>query len=332
MESVLVRRAVTLPVLFASTVFVWLLLPVLAVVAVAVDIVRWTAHRTPFMACRLVAFFLAYSTAEAVGLTALFLSWMRCRIFRSDACLLRDAFAIQKAWAEFLYGVVTRLLRLTVQVSGTAAIETGPFILLSRHTSLVDTLLPTHFISRVHDRPIRFVLKDELLNDPALDVAGNRLPNYFVRREAADSTVETEAIERLAREMPGSEAVLIFPEGTRYTPEKRRRALTRLASRSPSYLAKAERLQNVLPPRPRGTLALLRGSDADVVVLAHRGLEGLVSISDIWRGAMIGRRVDVRFERIDRGQIPKSDAERVDWLFEVWERVDVWVASAGEPP
>jgi 1-acyl-sn-glycerol-3-phosphate acyltransferase len=327
LENTPTRRLVTVPILFVATALLWILSPVLLVAGAVVDLVRWSIHRRPFMACRLVVFLLAYTSAEVVGLAALGISWVRCRVARTDACAQRDAFVIQKAWAEFLFVVVTGLLRLTIRVTGIESVEAAPFILLSRHTSIVDTLLPTHFVSRPHDRHIRFVLKTELLVDPALDVAGNRLPNYFVRRDASHAAESEDAIERLAREMPEGEAVLIFPEGTRYTPEKHRRALRRLAERSPGLHARAEHLRHVLPPRPRGTLALLRGSDADVVVLAHRGLEGLVSIADIWRGAMVGRQVDVAFERIERAQVPDTEHGRVDWLFDVWARIDAWVAG-----
>jgi len=85
---------------------------------------------------------------------------------------------------------------------------------------------------------------------------------------------------------------------------------------------------NLLPPRLGGTLALLDACQADVVVMAHRGLDGFARVADIWRGAMVRRQVDVEFWRIPRNQIPEGRNERADWLFDLWGRVDTWV---GEP-
>ena len=65
---------------------------------------------------------------------------------------------------------------------GTRSIAPGPVVLMMRHASLVDTLLPTVLVLRRHRIRLRYVLKRELLWDPALDLAGNVLPNYFLDR------------------------------------------------------------------------------------------------------------------------------------------------------
>jgi hypothetical protein len=97
-------------------------------------------------------------------------------------------------------------------------------------------------------------------------------------------------------------------------------------------------MENVLPPRVNGPLALLEGNaEADVVVCAHQGLEGLARITDVWRGELVGRRIRVRFWRRPRKEIPTDHDERVRWLFEEWERVDRWIGrvegnSAGLSP
>jgi hypothetical protein len=76
-----------------------------------------------------------------------------------------------------------------------------------------------------------------------------------------------------------------------------------------------------------GTLALLEACGADVVVMAHRGLDGFARIADIWRGAMVRRHVEVEFWRIARADIPEGRAERAEWLFEFWSRIDHWLAE-----
>lgn len=319
---------VTIPLMYAGTLLAWLLAPLLFVAAFVVDVFRWLTRRTPFMALRLVVFALAYLTAEAVGVLILFLSWVACGFGRNQECAFRSAFAGQQGWAGFMFWTTRRVLRLSMHAEGVEVVAEPPFILLSRHASIVDNLLPSHFVSRPHGTHVRYVLKDELLRDPALDVAGNRLPNYFVRRGAGEGAREAAAIRQLAATMGSDEAVLIYPEGTRFTEERRTRALAALERRRPDLAARASAWQHVLPPRLAGTLALLEGSDADVVVLAHRGLGGFARLGDFWRGGMVGHRVDVRFQRIPRREVPSEREEREKWLYDVWDEVDRWVGSS----
>ena len=94
--------------------------------------------------------------------------------------------------------------------------------------------------------------------------------------QAVDSAGELEAITDLARGMGDDDIAVIFPEGTRASPAKRERALTKLAERNPERSEKLAGLQHLLPPRPAGSAALLAGSpDADVVVAWHVGFDGL---------------------------------------------------------
>ena len=61
-------------------------------------------------------------------------------------------------------------------------IPPAPILVVSRHASLIDTLLPGRYVTQPFGIRLRYVLKSELLVDPALDIAGNRLPNVFVDR------------------------------------------------------------------------------------------------------------------------------------------------------
>jgi 1-acyl-sn-glycerol-3-phosphate acyltransferase len=216
---------------------------------------------------------------------------------------------------------------LRITASGLDAVQPTPFILLARHASIVDNLLPAWFISRPLGTHIRYVMKRELLVDPALDIAGNRLVNVFVRRGSGESDSDVAAIKSLATTLPDDEAILIYPEGTRFSEEKRIRSLAVLAKRSPRSHDRVRELTHVLPPRPGGTLALLEGCGSDVVVMVHRGLDGFARIADIWRGAMVRRHVDVAFWRVPRAEIPTDRSERADWLFDLWTRVDRWMAE-----
>jgi 1-acyl-sn-glycerol-3-phosphate acyltransferase len=325
--SALLRRLITVPAVLVLFAVSWAGAPVLLPLAALVDLVRWTVARRPWMATRLLGFVMAYSLAETFGTLSLGLTWLASlggRLFD----LLPSTFAIQKAWAGFVLSACQAIFDLRISGTGLDSLQPAPFILLARHASIVDNLFPAWFISRPLGIHIRYVMKQELLIDPALDIAGNRLPNLFVKRGTGESESEVTAIRRLAASLPDDEAILIYPEGTRFTPAKRDRALAVLARRSPRLAAHGSDMAHVLPPRLRGTLALLDACSADVVVMAHRGLDGFARIADIWRGAMVRRQVEVEFWRIPRSEIPVGRAERSEWLFHLWTRIDRWV---GEP-
>lgn len=324
------RRLRTIPLVILGTVTAWLLLPVLIPVAVAVDVIRALRQGTPWMGVRLVGFLIAYLTAETVGLLLLGGAWAVSA--GSEARLARATYAVQRAWSGFVFWAVRRLFGLRLQVEGTETITDPPYLLVARHTSIVDNLLPSHLITGPHGIHVRYVMKEELLLDPALDVAGNRLPNVFVRRGRQGSDREVAAIRQLAETLTPNEAVLIYPEGTRFKPEKQQSALLRLERRSPRLHELASRFRTVLPPQVGGVLALLEGCAADVVVMAHRGLDGFARVADIWRGAMVRQLVEVRFWRVPRTEIPEDRSERVEWLFGLWAELDEWVAATPSEP
>jgi hypothetical protein len=93
---------------------------------------------------------------------------------------------------------------------------------------------------------------------------------------------------------------------------------------------RAERLQNVMPPRPGGTLALL-DSGADVIIGAHVGLEGFARLGDLWSGALMGRKIEVELRRIPAESIPRGRTARAEWLYDVWENLDSWIAERNGP-
>ncbi len=325
--NALVRRLITIPVVLVLFIVSWVGAPVLLPVAALIDLVRWAIARRPWMATRLVFFLMAYSLAETLGTLSLGLTWLTSlggRLFDLSSA----TFAIQRTWAGFVLRACQAIFDLRISGTGLNSLRPSPFILLARHASIVDNLLPAWFISRPLGIHIRYVMKQELLVDPALDIAGNRLPNLFVRRGAGESESEVSAIRRLAASLPDDEAILIYPEGTRFSSAKRDRALAVLTRRSPNLAAHVIDMKHVLPPRLGGTLALLDGCGADVIVMAHRGLDGFARIADIWRGAMVRRHVEVEFWRIPRSEIPAGRAERSAWLFQLWMRIDRWVGEA----
>lgn len=326
LDSPLRRRLVTIPLVFVLAVATTLLSPLLLLAAVAVDLVRRVKTGSPFMAVRILGFGWVYLLGEAWALVTMAFAGLW-----GERRSVEMTFTLQGAWTAWNLWSLRTFFSLDFEVTGSDVVPPGPILLLSRHASMIDTLLPAAFVVRPHDIRLRYILKKELLMDPALDIGGHRLPNYFVDRGAAESEVEIGAIRRLAADLGPDEGVIIYPEGTRFSEEKRVRFTQRLREKPGRIGEVAGGLRRVLPPRPGGTLALLESSEADVVVLMHRGLEGFARVKDIWQGNLVGTKIAVHLRRISRGEIPESRSERVDWLFDIWASVDDWVVAEGSP-
>jgi 1-acyl-sn-glycerol-3-phosphate acyltransferase len=137
------------------------------------------------------------------------------------------------------------------------------------------------------------------------------------------------SVQALARDLGAGQGVLIYPEGTRFSAKKLEASLQRLAKGERQDLYRlAQELRQVLPPRLGGPLALLDAApDADVLMLAHCGLEGASTLRGFWSGALLGQVLKVRITRIPRASIPSEG--RDVWLFERWAELDRWVTSQG---
>lgn len=326
------RRVKTITPRVAGLVLVTALFPALLVSALALDLVRSVTRRVPWVATRLLCFLWVYLAAETVGLLALLGVWVAAGFGRRRAWMAEWTWRFQQVWAGWLFAAVRGLFGLRLEVDGEGVLTPGPVIVLIRHASIVDNLLPSVLVARRARVRLRYVLKRELLADPCLDVAGRRLPNYFVRRGTGEA-VERENVRRLAAGMGVEDGVLLYPEGTRFTPDRRAAALERIAERDPARAVRMASVQHLVAPKVGGLLAVLDGApDADVVVMAHQGLDGLRLISDVWSGALVGRRIRVRFTRIPRATVPAGAEERVRWLDDVWVEMDQWVGARLSAP
>jgi len=318
------RRLITIPIVYLAFALATLLIPLVLVAGAAIDGMRWIASRTPAMALRMAAFGWVYLLGEVWAIPTLAVTGLLPKD-RSIAVTYR----LQMIWLNWNLNTVRVVFRLRFTADAADEIPPAPILVLSRHASLIDTLLPGRYVTEPFGMRLRYVLKSELLMDPALDIAGNRLPNVFVDR-GGDTDREIAAIRDLATTMPDGEGLLIYPEGTRYSEAKRVNYTEKLARRGDATGEIASTYQRVLPPRPAGTLAMLDARPLDVVVMAHRGLEGFAEIRDIWSGGLVGSAVHVRFWRIPSSEIPADDADRRLWLFTTWSDVDAWVTAEGE--
>ena len=313
------RRLLTVSVYFVT----WVVLTVLAPLWIPVALVIGIFRRRRFVALRLMMFLYAYLAIELIGLSlaaGIYLITPRNIERRQDLF-----FRLECWWGSALFRWLSRFLSLSVEIEGDEHVLPGHVLVFIRHASIIDTAVPVAFISNVHGLRLRYVFKRELLVDPCIDVAGHASPNYFIDR-GGSVTEELAGIRNLAVDL-GGEGVLLYPEGTRFTERKKRIALARLAKTHPDLVPLAESFQHCLPPKPGGALSLLDAApDADVLFVAHRGLEGLAEVGDLLSGSVVGKRIQVKMWRVPATEIPKGDARR-RWLFDAWKRVDDFVAG-----
>jgi 1-acyl-sn-glycerol-3-phosphate acyltransferase len=322
------RRGVTVPLYLGLGTLGFVLLPLTILMALAVDAIRRTGR---WATARCALGLTLYFICEALGIVASFALWLADALWPGSTAdrTVTWNLRLQRIWARTLFTGATRLFGMRVEVTGADAVHRGPVFLFCRHASTLDTLLPAVFASDAYTLRLGHVMKRELLWDPCLDVVGQRTRNAFVRRGSGEREKEIALLQGLAVALGERDGVLLFPEGTRFSPVKRERALAHLAETGQAArLARAERLHHVLPPRRGGALALLEARpDVDVAFLAHVGFEGTADLNDIWSGKLVGRTIRLCFWRVPSADIPRTAEGRIEWLDSQWERVDAWVAT-----
>jgi hypothetical protein len=119
---------------------------------------------------------------------------------------------------------------------------------------------------------------------------------------------------------------VIFPEGRVFRTDRLQRALVRIAASDPPRAQRLAGLRHVLPTRPGGVGALLDAApQADVVVIAHVGLDPYPRFADLARHAPLHDPVRVSAWRIPRAEVPDGGSERTEWLDNQWQLVDDWI-------
>jgi 1-acyl-sn-glycerol-3-phosphate acyltransferase len=312
-----------------------LALPLVIPALMLVDLLR-LKPRLPLV--RLYAFGICWAWLEVVGVLAATGLWLMGRAGETSV-----HHRLQTWWADKIMAALRVTCGLRPEVKGAGALLPGPTILFVRHASLADSLLTAWVITDSVGMKPRVVMKRELLVDPCLDIVGNRLPNCFVDRAAADTGPELAAIGAMSQGLGSGEVAVLFPEGTRANPTKRERAVTRIGRTDPVRAERMTKLTNLLPPRPGGAATMLGAvPDAALCVGWHVGFEGLDTFSGIV--AALGRRrtpVRIRFEEIPRpssaaishgGPDTGPPAEFTEWLDGVWLDLDRRVCELLETP
>ncbi|HEX6131733.1 MAG TPA: 1-acyl-sn-glycerol-3-phosphate acyltransferase [Actinomycetota bacterium] len=298
--------------------------PVLAAAAV-VDLVL----RRPFATTRLVAVALIHMVFEAVGVVCLTGLWLAgvgaggVRAARAQSW----HHAFLRWWLGSLIGVTGRLVGIRVEIEARQEPKPGPVLVFSRHAGPWDSFLLAYALVGGYRRRPRIVMKDAMQWSPVVDLIGNRLPNRFIRVGRGDRDAIVSAIKDLARDLGDHDALILFPEGGNFSARRRLAAISRLVREGHhEHAREAEMITNLIAPRPGGVLAAMRGApDADVVFVAHTGLEPLASLGELWRRVPLRRALVGRYWRVPPNEIPPDESARVDWLFGWWERIDTWI-------
>lgn len=320
------RRCLTIPVYLTLTVLLVALTPVLLPLVVVIDV----ALRRRFVLGRCLVFAGVFFFAEVIGMGRSLVLWVRFGGWRAvpSRAYLDANLRLQRAWASGIFGAARRIFAIHVAVEGDESLRPGPIIVLGRHASPLDNLIPAVFVADRHRLRLRWVINRWLLRDPCLDIVGNRLPNVFVETHSREPLGQSARVAALATGLTSDEGVLIFPEGALFSPARLGRAVTRLYESDAPEADAASRLRNVLPPRGGAFLAALAASpDADVVICEHRGLDVANDYRALIAGGLVGAELLIRFRRFVRTAIPADADDQRQWLFAQWQSVDGWISS-----
>ena len=357
------RRTVLAPAVPLLTLLLLTSLPITALVAAFAS--RWLPGR--WRPLRLLWLLLVYLVVESLTLIVAFGLWIAAGFGRHTRRerWQRAHYAVMRWYLRVLVGTVERRFHLrfkldvdaaeidphvvtrarlrgdAADVAPTAARDaeetvppaargrrdTAPLIVLSRHAGPGDSFLLVHGLLQAGYRP-RIVLRGALRWVPTIDVILHRVPSFFVDRGAPRGT-GTSAVAALASGLCPGDALVLFPEGRNFTPARRIRSIAKLEELGQHADAEdAREFRHVLTPRTGGALAALDAAPAaDVLFVAHWGLEDLSGVVDLWRGLPMDRAIEVEAWRVPTAEIPRAREARAAWLAWWWRRIDAWLVD-----
>ena len=316
MSSAWVRRALVAPLILAVELTLLVFAPLLAVASGVLS--------------------LLFGGRRPIRVLALVLAWASTHIASVGACVLLAGaghgphYAVMRWFVGTVARTALRVARVRVEVRDSAIAEAvleakaQPIVALSIHSGEGDSLLVLDMLLRRYRRNPRIVMHQALSLDPLIDILGNRLPNRFVDPRGGDIEVE---IAAMSRGLGAHDAVLIFPEGGNFTPERRLAGIRRLIRRGHQAQAQqAQSMEHLSAPRPGGALAALESApDADVVFMAHCGFPD--GFGQAWRELPDPKPILVQMWHVPAREIPAGTEARIEWLFGWWRTLDAWVGA-----
>jgi len=314
-HSALTRKwLLSVPLLFLAFFMLAAMLPALLLATAVLSLLPRYAG-----ALRAVLFLGCYLLCEIAGVVVSLWIWLRYR--HNEERFMQANFKLQCWWAARLMAAAKLLFSLNFHEHNSEALEGPAALLMPRHASIADTVLPMTYYAIPRQQRLRYVLKTELQWDPCLDIVGNRLPNYFTDRASHNTEEEVAGVVKLLTDAPANESLLIYPEGTRFSVAKHQQL--RAKSTPGSELAEQlDRWNDLLPPRLGGCLGLLQANTRhDLLFLAHSGFEGSASFVELVNGSWCNSDVHLEFWRIPFANIPQEPGAQREFLFTQWDRM-----------
>lgn len=330
------RRLLSIPVLLVLWLLFAALTPVVALIGGLLAL-RPNGRGRPV---RIVVFGFCYLSAEIAGLLAAGRLWLRAGFGRRlGTPRMQEAhYVLLERLLSRLYRIGSTLFKVHINPPTTVAPGNDaspalpptpgrPLIVLSRHAGPGDSFLLVHALLTLARRRPRIVLKQTLTFDPLLDVLLSRLPHCFVGQGQNGGERAVKEISRIAGSMGPADALLVFPEGGNFTPRRRSRAIASLRRRGLLRASRrAHHLHNLLPPQPAGVFAAIDAlPHADLMFVAHTGLDHMQSARQAWRGVPLTRPVEVTWWSIPTEQVPVREEARLRWLHRNWAEIDEWI-------
>ncbi|RSZ65560.1 1-acyl-sn-glycerol-3-phosphate acyltransferase [Corynebacterium hylobatis] len=332
-----IRRLTVAPaVAIAAVLLVWTLPLLLLLVGLTARLPR--VGRLP-RALWLLVFVLVW---EAVALVVLFGTWIASGFgWATHTRPIRNLhYRLIGRFLEVLFRQVRWALRLKIHVTDSnpiAAADGVPLIVASRHAGPGDSFILVHLLLNQFHRNPRIVMKDMLQWDPVLDVIAHRLPTVVLTPTPfqsglvhAHGTKPAERIAVMAEDMGKGDALLVFPEGGKFTPGRKESRIRQLIEDDYGELAqRASRMRHVLAPRPGGIFAAVSASpETGVLFVAHTGLDQLLTVKQLWRALSEENTIVLKTWYVHPSEIPGPLPQRMDWLFDWWEQIDGWIENS----
>ena len=345
-----VRRILLAPLVIVAAVVMLVLTPVWLIVALALTSLVPGRFRLP----RVLWLVTVYLLWDAMLVVAMFGLWIASGF---GYALRRPGFVAAHyrlgGWGlRVLFWIFGGVLRLTITTSGSDEGEAAtdraafdrlftpgtPLVVASRHGGPGDSFILIHTLLNEVARQPRIVLKYTLQWDPSIDILLHRVPSRFIVPTGFDRAprgggMEVErALAQLAEDLGPDDTFVIFPEGGNVTPSRRLARIKRLRDAGRESLAvRAEALLHVMAPQPGGIHAALDAAPtADVVFIAHTGLDRLATLGDIWRELPMDKGVTMCAWRVPRADVPEGIDARAVWLFDWFARIDAWIDAHPE--
>ncbi|WP_181310091.1 1-acyl-sn-glycerol-3-phosphate acyltransferase [Nocardioides campestrisoli] len=323
----LLQRFLVAPAVVGLALLAWVTLPLWLIVAAALSPLlpgRWRLPRIAWLA-------LVYLTAEALLLVVLLAWWLASGFGRRirSPYFAGLHYELVEGLLVVLFREARRVLRLRITTDGPtpARFPDHPVLVCCRHAGPGDSFTLMYALMHWYGREPRVVLKDTLAWDPAISVLLHRLPARFISPNPERGEDLEAQIAGLARELDTDDAFVIFPEGGNFTPARREKAIDRLQRLGMRGMAdRASRMIHVLAPRPGGFLAALEAApEADVLMVAHTGLDHMLTVGDVWRELPMDKELVMRWWQVPRAEIPADRDAQIEWLYDWWARIDTWV-------